>query len=237
VTARLDVGPAHVFDRGQRPTADEDRESGKELLLRRLEEAVAPRDRPAERSLPLVHVARPFQHVEPGREPLEQSRRRKHGRAGRGELDGERQIVEALTESPDEPVRLLGVENCSGSARTRAKELHRIVLDERGDRDHVLPRDRHRLATGRDDDHLERRANDLRHESRDRLDDVFAVVDDEQQALAGECARDRVRDLAIRLLVDVERTSGRGPDERAVPERGERDPPRAVGISVRELGR
>ena len=79
----------------ERAAASEDGETGEELLLLGREQVVAPLDRRSERLLAGIRVAAAFEQVEPLREALEDLRRRERLRSRGGELDGERERVEA----------------------------------------------------------------------------------------------------------------------------------------------
>ena len=82
--------------------AGEDGQAPEQALLRLLEERVAPVDRGPERLLPLGNVARAGrEHVEGAVEPLEQRLRGQKPQAGRGELEGERQAVQAPADGRD----------------------------------------------------------------------------------------------------------------------------------------
>ena len=85
-----------VLGGGQREPADEDGEAREELLLLRLQEVVAPLDRPAERPLALGETGarRRPQEIEPRVETLEQRARREKIAARRGELERQRKTVE-----------------------------------------------------------------------------------------------------------------------------------------------
>ena len=79
-------------------------------------EVVAPRDRRPERLLPRIGVAAALQQVEALGEPLQDLRGRECPRAGGGELDREREVVEARAELGD-----LVPSHRAASARRRAR--------------------------------------------------------------------------------------------------------------------
>ena len=107
------------------PAAGEDGEPGEEPALFRGEQVVAPGDGAAQRPLALGLVARPAREVEAPAEPLEDRRRAHDPDAGRGELDRQREAVEALADRPDRGQRVLA-EDEVGAVRTGA-------IDEQGD--------------------------------------------------------------------------------------------------------
>ena len=93
---------ADGLDVGERAAAGEDRHAPEQPLLRLGEERVAPVDRGAQRLLPLGRVARAGgEHVERVVEPLEQRFRRQEPQPGGGELERERQAVEAPADGRD----------------------------------------------------------------------------------------------------------------------------------------
>ena len=79
----------------ERAAAAEDGEPGEEPLLVLVEQVVAPRDRRAQRRVALVGVAAALEQVEPLRDPLEQLLGAEELDARGGELDREREAVEA----------------------------------------------------------------------------------------------------------------------------------------------
>ena len=65
-----------------------------------------PLDRRAKRVLACFRVAAAFQEIESLSEPVEDLRRGEHTGAGRGELDREREVVEAATKLGRRVVRI-----------------------------------------------------------------------------------------------------------------------------------
>jgi len=91
----VERGAADLLRRLERAAAREDAEAGEELLLSGEEELVRPVDGRPERDLTGIGVAAAREQVEPGGEALEDLSRCKGSCAGGGQLDGERQVVEA----------------------------------------------------------------------------------------------------------------------------------------------
>ena len=95
--------------------------------------------------------------------------------------------------------------------------------------------DREGLSRGGQDAHILRCCEDGIRQRRYRLDDMFAVIEDEQQLLAFERERDRLIHPAIRLLVHPQRLRGDAGDEFEIADRGQVDKPHAVGIAIEQL--
>ena len=102
----VDVSLDDLFGRVQRTAAREDREPLEELLLVVGEEVVRPLDRRAKRVLARFRIAAALQEIEALSEPVQDLRRREHTGAGRGELDREREVVEAATKLDRRVVRI-----------------------------------------------------------------------------------------------------------------------------------
>ncbi len=99
----------NVHGRVDRPSLDEDRQGGQHVLLRVVEQPDAPFDRRAQRALTLGKIDRArTQGVEATSEPSEQCARFQQPCASRGELDGERQTIEAPADLDDGPRVVLG---------------------------------------------------------------------------------------------------------------------------------
>ena len=103
---RVQVGVADALGRFQRAAPGEHREPGEEPLLLLGEELVAPLDRGPERPLARLGVAAADEQIEPLRESLQDLAWAEHARSRRGQLDGERQIVQAAAELDDLRARL-----------------------------------------------------------------------------------------------------------------------------------
>src|SRR5207302_1475223 len=94
------------FGRAQRTAAREDRKPREQLLLVGGEEVMRPLDRRAKRVLARFRIAAAFQEIETLGEPVQDLLRGEHTGAGRGELDGEREVVKAATKLGGRLVRL-----------------------------------------------------------------------------------------------------------------------------------
>ncbi len=90
---RVEVGARDCLGSVECATAGEDGDAREELLLVVGEKVVRPLDRRAERELARFRIAAAFQEIEALGEPVEDLRRGKDTGAGRGELDGEREVV------------------------------------------------------------------------------------------------------------------------------------------------
>ena len=125
---RVQVGVADGLGSLEDAAVGEDGEPAEEPSLVVGEEVVRPGDRRPQRLLPRVRVAEASQQVEALAEPLEDLRRRERPRTRGGELDRERQVVEAPAELGD-----LGASARAGTGRRtgappRAREgRHRAV--------------------------------------------------------------------------------------------------------------
>jgi PAS domain S-box-containing protein len=94
--------PSHGLRRFQAEAADEDGEPAEEALLRSAEQVVAPGDGAAQGALARGEVARAdAQGLQPLVEQPDEGLRGESGHPRRGELDGERQAVEAATDLGD----------------------------------------------------------------------------------------------------------------------------------------
>ena len=98
---RVQVGVADELGCLEDAAVGEHGEPAKEPSLVVGEEVVRPGDRRPQRLLPRVRVAEACQQVEALAEPLEDLRRRERPRTRGGELDRERQVVEAPAELGD----------------------------------------------------------------------------------------------------------------------------------------
>ena len=150
---RVEVGAADLLRVLERGAAAEHREPGEERLLVLAEQVVAPRDRGAQRGMALVGVTAALEEVEPLPDPLEQLLRAEQLDPRGGELDREREAVEAADQLVDGG-RVTDV----GADRLRALEEQRdgVGLDHRRQVELDLAGDPQRLPARRDDP--ERRA-------------------------------------------------------------------------------
>ena len=172
---------------------------------------MAPVDRGLERLMTRQRRPAPArQQCEPIGQAVEDLLHRQNAGPHRRELDRERQAVEPPADIHDRPLVCLRQLEC---ARRGLRPLHkkpdRLVLTElvqglggiwrrqleRRHGEHVLTRRRQRLTAGGDDPHPRRGACDLGHEERGCVEQVLAVVQNQQQLPALEVAekqRDRI---------------------------------------------
>src|SRR5205085_3690458 len=92
---RVEVRATDCFGRLEGAAAAEDGEPGEQLLFIVVEEVVAPGDRGAKRCVALVGVAAALEQVEPLPDPLEQLLGAEELDPCRGQLDREREPVQA----------------------------------------------------------------------------------------------------------------------------------------------
>ena len=131
-----------------------------------------PLDRRAKRVLARFRIAAAFQEIEALGEPVEDLRRREHTGAGRGELDGEREVVEAATE--------LGGRLVRSKPAPLTEKRHSLRLGE--GRHGVLDFAAHTQQLAAGHEQMEVRADlDERGEVGCDFDDLLQVVEQEQQ--------------------------------------------------------
>jgi hypothetical protein len=241
----VEVRLGDLFHSSQARTADEDGQAAKRLLLAFVEQVVAPADRGIERSLAVVGVARPAEQVPPAGEPLQQHLRWKRRGSRRCELDRQRQVVE----TPAQLRHCAGVECRRTRGRgTREEEVDRIRPFERIDRDDAFAREREWLAARRDHAQVFGRAKESADDARGLVEDVLAVVDEQQYVFRNSCGchvdvigvEDRDECRAYRCVVAESRE--RDPEHTAREDVGtlgrepEREPglPRSAGAGERE---
>ena len=188
-----------------------------------LEQLVRPLDRGAERLLAHLRVAAATQEVETVAEAFEQLLGRQERRAGGGELERERQVVEACAEVVEQLVRL---EVRLRRPRPRHEEPPRLRPLEHRHRVDVLALHAQPLPARHE--HIGMRASreDGRHLRRS-LHDMLKVVQQKQQPTPVDELRQRA--------AAAERTGGRRSDIGGIGERSERHPPHAVRIRFRRL--
>ncbi len=181
---------------GDRPSVDEDRQAGQQVPLRVVEEVDAPFDGGAEGALPFGEIDRAgTQRVEHVLEPSEQRIRCEQSRARRGQLDGERQTVEAPADLHNRERVVLGQGEVEADGLGSIDEqLHRGQRSELFDR-RLLRERRHRQRTdrilplGAEPQHRAARGQDLEPgtagqeqvELRCNPDDLLEVVEHEQR--------------------------------------------------------
>ena len=127
---------AHSLDLFETRAACEHRESLEQSLQRFIQQVVAPGDRARERLLPSRQVARTnSEHLQACLEPAEQRLRCKKLDPRRGQLDGQRQPVDAFADAGDgRRVLVGGLEVRLHRHRTLDEELDRLILRQRRQR-------------------------------------------------------------------------------------------------------
>ena len=238
------------LDRAQLEAAGEDAEPAQQHPLVRLEQVVAPLERRLERLLPRRRrAAAGAEEPEAVVEPLGHRRGAERAEPPGGELDRERQAVEAEADARDVR-RVLLVERESRRGRRRAldEQPHRLVVEEIGRRErllrigdrqrrhaeHDLAADAQRLAARREHRQPRRGPQDRVDERCARPEQVLAVVEDEQQRARREELDHRVDDVLSRQRPRVERRRDGVGHELRIGDRRELDERRAV--LVRRLG-
>ena len=237
--------PATAFAPVQSEAPDEDAEAREERLLLSAEEVVAPLDRGAQRPVPLGQAGAGLglQELEPRAEALEDVSRREQLDPGGGELERQREPVQADAELGDRVGVQLGeleVGPCVARAsdeepyRLRAPEpvdlerARRVGKLERGDGVDPLFGDVERRAAGDE----ERQAGCTREqlgEHRRRVEHLLEVVEHEQRPPAAQRGDQRLERSAFRPLDQAERAGDRGRDEVGVADRSELDEHHATG--------
>ena len=201
------------------------RERREELAFFGLEQLVRPFDRCAQRALAVRRVARAAREErESLLEPLEQLARGKGLHASRGELERERQVVEAAADFRD---CLVDLEVGLHRTRPRGEEADRLRVRERRNGVCLLGGEAERLAARHEQ--LERRAarEDIR-ELVSRREHVLEVVEEKKQLLVG--------DVLGEPVVGADRTRGAVQNERGIAKGHERDPVDPIRVAVRERG-
>ena len=209
----VEIGAADLLGSLQRGAPREDCEGAEERLLLVGEQVVRPLHRRPQRLLARVGVATAPEQVEPLREPAQDLTRGKSLRAGGGELDGQRERVEARAQLADLLGRL--------ELRPLAEERHGVGLGERRHGELDLAPHAQQLAAGRE--HGEVGAGgEERRELAGGGDHVLEVVEQhEQLALA---------DVVGEPVLRAERPGDRLRHQAGIAQRGELDPedPRVV---------
>jgi hypothetical protein len=205
--ARLHIAArGHRFGSLERPSAREDGKAPQEHALGKLEQVVAPVDRGAQRLLARQHggVAA-GQHTEAVREAGGDGFDGHRAHARGGELDRERQAVQA----PADVRHVMGVLRRHLEIRLHRggaidEEAHRLRIVQHAHLVDRFARDVQRLAAGSQDAHVLACLQELLGEIRGRLEDVLAVVEDHQHALALRVARQRLDHRAPGILLHAQ---------------------------------
>ena len=232
---RAVAGRHELLGRLDRPAAGEDAEPGEQRLLVGIEQRVAPVDRGAQRPLPLGKIAWPVgEKRDPLLEPLEDRLQRKDAGVCRGELDREREPVEAPADREHlATMAAADVQIGIRGGRARGKQVARVGVGKRRHRVLDLGRHAQQLAARRQ----HREAWALVEQSTDerrRRKDTLEVVQEEQQLAVADSPRERVLERLSRLFTDVEHLRDRGQNLRRVVDPCEPDEERAVDERARD---
>ncbi len=203
----VELGVADHFGCLERAAPGEDREAGEELLLCGGEQVVAPLDGCAQGLLAGIGVAAALEQVEAGGEALQDLGRGERLRAGGGELDGEREVVQARAELGD----LVG----GLELGARAEEGDGLGGGERGDRVLDLAGDAQELAARDEQGEVGAGLQEL-GELGGGLHHLLQVVEQEQHL--------SLADVLGEAVLGSEGLGDRLADEGGVSERGEPDP-------------
>ena len=215
----VEVGVCHLLGSLERAAASEDGETGEELLLLGHEQVVAPLDRRSEGLLAGIRVAAAFEQVEPLCKALEDLRGRERLRSGGGELDGERERVEASAQ--------LGDLGGGLELRALAEERVRFGLGEWGHCVLDLAGDAQELAGGDEQGEVGAGAEESRKLGR-CLDHLLEVVEEEEHLPFSDVGGER--------LLGAERLGDGLGHERGIAERGKPDPEDACFVLADERG-
>ena len=215
----------------QREAPREDGEAAQQRLLVVGEELVAPVDGRLQGAVAGERGAAPVgEQAEAIVEPRRDLRDREHPRARRRELDGERDAVEPLADLGHHG-RVVAL------ARALLEESDRLGRDQRRHAEGVLAGEAQRLAAGGQDREIGAVAEQAIREPARRVEEVLAVVEDEEHAPAPQRRHQHVEGRAPRRVVHAQDRGHRGHQEDRIGERRELDEPGAAGEIAREIGR
>ena len=245
------VAGADLLDGLELEAAREDRKPAEQDLLVGLEQIVAPLQRRGQRLLPgRCGVAARSQQTEAVVEPLGDRRRAEHADTSRGELECERQPVEAEADARH-VLRVLRVEREArrGGRRTVDEERDGLVFAELLQRERLIGtrecratgRERRPRPATRSGSRLVATIVSCGREAKQpvgqrgrRRQHVLAVVEHEQQRSRRENVDHRIDEVLSRQRANVERSRDRLRDQPCVRERGQLDERRPR--LVRRLG-
>ncbi len=186
----------------------------------------------------LVDPGAARQQVEPLPETAFDAVEAQGGQPRRGQFDGEGAAVEAPADLADAGPVGGGDGGTTGLAGPLEEQRHgvaRVALARQrqpGDREHPLERQHEpRLRRGQDG-HTRAPAEDPLHEHPDAVDQVLAVVEDEQRLAVGEVGEHVLLAGPPRRVGQAERAAHRRGDERLVGDRDQVDEPHAVAPAV-----
>ena len=122
--------------------ADKRRQRAQQRLLAGLEQPIAPVDGGAQRALTLGQVARTGRQRQPFRQARLQRARGEHGDPRRGELQRQRQPIQAVADPLDcRPVPIVDAEPGAHRSRSREEQLAGVMHGQRGDVQTLLAAD------------------------------------------------------------------------------------------------
>ncbi|HLW12350.1 MAG TPA: hypothetical protein VKU81_06600 [Casimicrobiaceae bacterium] len=217
------------------------------------QQLVAPVDQRAQRLLPRERCAvaarqQPETVIQAGGNGLDSDR----AHASSGEFDRQRNAIQSVADLRDVRGVVLGQvkrrlrghrsldeKPCGvrlGDFRKRGFAL-RIGNDERRQRIRRLAANVQPLAAGRQELHARQRLQQFRCQFRAGVDQMLAVVEDEQQLAVSAMPGQRLRHGAARFLLDPERRGHRLRHQFRVCERRKFDQPHAVGEIIKRVGR
>ncbi len=187
------------------------------------------------------------QHREPVVEAPGQLVQRQRAELDRGELDGERDAVEAPAQ-PDDVARVLRGEQevRHGGGGAQREQLDRVSAEEHGaigvgyrqrlDLEGVLALSVERLPARRQEPHAGRLAHDGLDQRGAGVEHVLAGVQDQQQPTVAQVIEHRVQ-LGPRVLLGQPEHAADGVDQQlGIAQAGQLDDPHAVGIGIDGLG-
>ena len=219
-----------LFGRGQGESADEDREPAEHRPFLAVEQLIRPVEGGAQRLV--AGRRRPGaagQHAEHVVEPPRELPDRQHPHPGGGQLDRQRQPVEARAHLSDRlPARVGDGEGRRDKARPVLEQPRRVRALERRYRPGAFALDAERLPAG--GEHGQRRAlgEQVLGEARDLRGQVLAVVEHHEQpagpAVGGQVGGDGGGRLDARGFLHAEPARQRGRDERRIGQRRQLDP-------------
>ena len=231
----------------RRASSCEHRQSREKRSLVDGQQLVAPVDQRVERLLPrqcgAASAGEQAKAVVQAREhPLE-----RHGPdAGRGELDRERDAIEAGAESACDRMRRIGEREVGlFEPRTVDEERDRIgkrrigihvIRGERCQRKHLFAGRVEVLAAGREDGDARRMRQHRSGEARARVDQVLAVVEDDEKAPVRDLRAHRLHQARLVVHAQSECLGDRPGHQPCVGQRGQIDEPGAVGVVVEDVG-
>jgi hypothetical protein len=195
---------------------------------------VAPFERRPERLLPRLEVAAPLQHLQPGREPLEQLLGRERPQPRGRQLERKGQAVESLAERVH---RFRALERQAERGGPLLEERERIVGAQRRDGEDVFGGELEPLAA-RDEHGQSIGGREQAYDHAGELGkEMLGVVEQDERPPPLEARRERLLDVDPFVFTDTERLGESGWRLPDVAHGREGHPPQPVEERVRRLGR